>query len=109
MTTIALPDVLITYFEGVNQQNVNMVVSCFKEDATVYDEKVDIIGIDAIRAWVTETQEKYQYSTHVKSISHIDGQFTVTCQVSGTFSGSPIQLDYRFTLQDDQIVGLYID
>jgi len=109
MTTVVLPDVLITYFEGVNQRNVGLVVSCFKEDATVHDEKADILGIDAIRAWVTETQAKYQYSARVKSISYIDGQFTVSCEVSGDFPGSPIDLDYRFTLQDGKIASLYIN
>ena len=38
-----------------------------------------------------------------------DGEQTVaTAQVSGSFLGSPVQLDYQFTLRDDQIAALTI-
>ena len=109
MVSIALPAVLSDYLEGINHNQLNQVVACFREDATVHDENTDINGIDAIRAWIQDTQEKYQPTLTLKSIADIDGQFTLKCEVSGTFPGSPIVLDYRFTLHDDRIVGLYID
>jgi hypothetical protein len=38
-----------------------------------------------------------------------EAEVVVTVEVSGTFDGSPVTLDYHFTIESDKILSLTID
>ncbi len=74
----------------------------------VEDEGGTHSGHEAIRCWVRETTEKYQPQVEVLWVEEEDGVVGVTGQVSGNFPGSPVELDYQFTLAGGLISHLSI-
>src|SRR6266576_2826991 len=59
--TEKLPRVLADYFAATNAHDVDAMSSAFAKDATVHDEGRDHRGLAAIRVWMKETIEKYDY------------------------------------------------
>jgi hypothetical protein len=70
----------------------------------VRDEGRTIKGIAAIKAWRSETGEKYHHTVEPLSFTERDGKTVVTAKVSGNFPGSPVKLDHVFELHGDRIV-----
>ena len=66
-------------------------------------------GKEMIEGWIVKTIEKYKF--HFKPLSIMDDkdEMVVAVQVSGTFDGSPVTLDYHFTIERGRIVALAID
>ena len=62
----------------------------------------------AIKKWKAETKKKYQHTVDPLSVSEKDGRFIVTNRLTGNFLGSPIELEFVFTLDHDKIVSLEI-
>ena len=56
-----LPEIINSYIEVSNRQDVKSILTCFTEDAVVYDKKAIHTGKDAIYRWVTETIQKYKF------------------------------------------------
>lgn len=106
--TIDLPTILHTYFDASNAHDVDRMVACFAEDARVRDEGEDVVGHAAIRRWKEKVTAKYNTTSEVLRHEIADGADLVTAKVSGTFPGSPIELTYRFGLEQGRIVSLAI-
>ncbi|MEN3941338.1 nuclear transport factor 2 family protein [Prosthecobacter sp. SYSU 5D2] len=102
------PQVLSDYFSAANDGRIDDTASCFAADALVHDENQDRLGLDAIRTWIEHTTREYQPKTDVASIEAVEDTFVAVATVSGTFPGSPIQLTYTFTVQNEKITGLSI-
>lgn len=81
----------------------------FTQDASVHDENSDYRGRDAIRAWKKAAQAKYQYETEALDASSSGDTTTVHVRLSGNFPGSPVEVDFIFTLSGDKIASLVID
>ena len=64
------------YFASENAHDVGGVDRCFAADAMVHDEGQTIKGIAAIKAWRSETHEKYHHT--VESLSGADALFAKT-------------------------------
>lgn len=103
-----LPAPLSTYFEAQNAHDIDAMLATFADAATVRDEKQDLSGHAAIRAWIAETTRKYRHTATPITIAEADGKKIVTARVAGTFPGSPIDLRYRFTITAQKISGLEI-
>jgi ketosteroid isomerase-like protein len=104
-----LPPVIPRYIEASNAHNVEAIVDCFADDAVVRDENATRHGKIDIGCWAMETIQKYKF--HFKPLS-ADGRGTKTIlsvEVSGSFPGSPVTLDYHFTIVNDKIESLIID
>lgn len=109
-----LPSVIQTYSEASNRHDIDAIVSCFSNDAVVHDEKEDHRGSRAIEEWIRSTIEKYHFQFRPLRAEGDEGmkaerQLTVATEVSGTFDGSPIILDYHFTISGNKIASLAID
>ena len=65
--------------------------------------------IKPIENWLVKTIEKYKFQFKPVSIKDDNTEVVVAIEVSGTFDGSPITLDYHFTIEGDKIVSLTID
>lgn len=105
------PPVLSTYFASANEGRIDDAAACFAADALVHDEKQDHRGREAIRKWIETTTLQFSPRVEVNHLGSIDGKegaFAARGMVSGTFPGSPIPLNYTFTVRDGKISSLDI-
>jgi hypothetical protein len=102
------PQVLSDYFSAANDGRIDDAAACFASDALVHDENHDRQGIEAIRVWIEETTQKYRPQVEIDHIESVEGGFVTTGTVSGTFPGSPIALNYTFSIRDGKISQLTI-
>ena len=96
------------YIEAENSGNTALFDQCFTEDAVVRDENETHAGLAAIKKWKAETKKKYQHTVDPLRVAQKDGKTIVTAGLTGKFPGSPIELDFVFTLASDKIVSLEI-
>ena len=103
-----LPKPIILYIEAENTGDASLFDQCFAEGAAVRDENETHKGLDAIKKWKAETKKKYQHTVEPLRLAEKDGKFIVTNRLTGNFPGSPIELDFVFTIQGEKIVSLEI-
>ena len=103
-----LPTSIATYIAAENSGDTEVFAECFAEDAVVRDEGKTIEGLAAIKKWKAETKEKYQHTIELLSFVQKDGKTIVTNRLIGNFPGSPIELEFVFTLDGNKIVSLEI-
>jgi hypothetical protein len=103
-----LPKPIALYIQAENSGDVSLLDRCFVQDTVVRDENATHSGLAAIKKWKAETKKKYQHTVDPLSFSEKDGRFIVTNKLTGNFPGSPIELDFVFTIRGDKIVSLEI-
>ena len=106
--TIELPRVIEEYVAASNKHDVKSILSCFLDDAVVHDEGEEVRGIDAIKGWTVKTIKKYKFQFKPLSVKNGEGEVVVAVEVSGTFDGSPVTLDYHFAIESDKILSLAV-
>ena len=84
------------------------MAQCFAEDAVVRDEGQTIEGLAAIKQWKAETRKKYQHTIEPLGSVQKNGKTIVTNRLTGNFPGSPIELEFVFTLDGNKIASLEI-
>jgi hypothetical protein len=104
-----LPITIRSYIDASNAHDVNSILVCFNEDAVVRDENATHRGKIEIEHWVRTTIEKYNFQFKPLSSQERDNETVVSVEISGTFPGSPISLDYHFAVAGDKIASLTID
>lgn len=105
---IKLPTPIDVYFTSGNADDTVALDTCFSAVAVVRDEARTIEGLAAIKAWRIETKSKYNFTAEPLALAERDGKIVVTAKVSGSFPGSPINLDHTFELHGGRIVSLKI-
>ena len=105
----ALPRTIQNYIDASNAHDVESILACFADEATVRDENTTHRGKIDIERWATETIEKYKFQFKPLTTKERDNETVVSVEISGTFPGSPISLDYRFNLTSDKIASLIVD
>lgn len=106
--SLKLPQILETYLKASNNSDLGTFISCFSETATVLDEGETIQGHEAITKWFTKTRKKYQFKSEPVSIENTRNGAVLTALVSGNFPGSPVTLNYSFTIDSGVIQDLRI-
>jgi hypothetical protein len=106
--TTNLPTPIALYVTAENSGDTAGLSQCFTENAVVRDEAQTIQGLGAIIQWRTETRKKYQHAIEPLSSVQKDGKTIVTNRLTGNFPGSPIELEFVFSLDGDKIVSLEI-
>jgi hypothetical protein len=104
-----LPLVIQRYIDASNAHDVRAIVDCFADDAVVRDENAMRHGKIDIGRWATETIQKYKFHFKPLSADERGAETIVSVEVSGSFPGSPITLDYHFSIANDKIQSLIID
>jgi ketosteroid isomerase-like protein len=107
--SMKLPTGIDNYIRASNAHDVKAILSCFSEDAVVRDEGETLRGKKAIEGWIAKTIEKYKFQFEPLSVKEDDGEVVVSVEVSGTFPGSPVTLDYHFKIENEKILSLAID
>jgi ketosteroid isomerase-like protein len=102
-----LPPPVAAYF-AADTTRAEAVAQCFTDGAVVIDERQEYRGRTAIARWKAETSAKFRYSVERLDVHVTGDQATVTGRVTGDFPGSPVQLQYHFTLDGDKIARLEI-
>jgi SnoaL-like domain len=103
-----LPKSIALYVAAENSGDPNLFDQCFAENAIVSDENETHEGLAAIKKWKAETKKKYQHIVNPLRMAEQGSKFIVTNRLTGNFPGSPIELDFVFTIQGDKIVSLEI-
>jgi hypothetical protein len=103
-----LPKPIALYLAAENSGDTSLFGQCFTGNAIVRDENETHTGLDAIKKWKAETKKKYQHTIEPLSVVQKEGKTIVTNRLTGNFPGSPIELDFAFTLSGDKIVSLEI-
>ena len=103
------PPVIQSYIAASNAHDVKGILDCFTDDAVVRDENATRHGKIDIGRWATETIQKYKFQFKPLSVDEGGAETILSVEVSGSFPGSPVTLDYRFTIAHDKIQSLIID
>jgi hypothetical protein len=106
---ISLPPVIQRYVDASNAHDVKSILACFEDDAVVRDENETRHGKIEIERWASETTDKYKFHFEPLSVGDRNNETVVTMEVSGSFPGSPIALDYHFIVTNKKISSLFID
>ena len=105
---LALPKPIELFLSSENTHDVEALADCFATHATVRDEGQTMKGLMAIKTWRLETGRKYQHTVEPVAVTARDGTTVVSTKLTGDFPGSPITLDFVFTLDGDKITALEI-
>ena len=104
---VNLPPPIAAYFHA-DTRDADRVAQCFTDDAVVIDERREHQGRTAIANWKAAAAAKYHYTSEPIGIERRGTELTVTARLVGDFPGSPVNLRYHFTLDDDKIARLEI-
>ena len=108
-TNPELPQIITAYLTASNAHDVEAILACFSDSATVRDENETLHGKQAIKGWIVKTVSKYNFRFEPLEIHQDEDEATVTIKVSGTFPGTPITLDFCFTTHDGKISSLSVE
>ncbi|WP_438482521.1 nuclear transport factor 2 family protein [Oleiharenicola lentus] len=103
-----LPPVIAAYWAASNAGKSVETAACFATDAEARDEGHTHRGRAAIQAWMDETHRKYQAQAEPLRAETTGERTVATARVSGNFPGSPIELDYAFTVRAGHITQIAI-
>jgi len=103
-----LPKPIALYVTAENSGDATLLDQAFAENAVVRDESETHEGLAAIKEWKSETKRKYQHTVEPLSMIEKAGSTIVTNRLTGKFPGSPIELEFVFTLRGNKIVSLEI-
>jgi hypothetical protein len=106
--TAELSPTLVEYFAATNAHDVEAMIAPFAEESVVEDEGRQRRGLVAIRDWMKETIEKYDFKVDPIESTRRARKTAVLVSVSGRFPGSPINLRYEFTVDGGKIARLEI-
>jgi len=102
-----LPKPIARYL-ATDAGDTDAVMHCFAENATVRDEGRTHTGRAEIAVWKARTASEYQYTSTPVAARKEGGRHIVTAHVEGNFPGSPVDLAYAFTLENDLVRSLEI-
>mgnify|MGYP001051876329 CR=1 FL=1 len=105
---LKLPEAIETYFQASNSYDSNLLAKCFTEDAILYDEGLAYHGPTALESHIIEANNNLLIKTNATNAVERNGETIVTATISGNFDGSPVALDYHFTMKNQKIAILKI-
>lgn len=106
--TIKVPAPIERYLAADAALDAGALARCFDEAAVVRDEGGEYRGRSAIAAWNEDAHRKYSYILEpLKAVSQ-ESDTRLRVRLTGPFPGSPVEVDYVFSLRGDQITALTI-
>ncbi len=105
----AYPEILSRYFSAVERCDLEVLDTCFVDDAALTDDGRTYQGRAEILAWRKAAGPAYEFIVEVLNWEHAeDGTYVVDATTFGTASGDPVALSFRFALQNQLIRSLQI-
>lgn len=105
---IPLPQPVASFYHASDVYDAALLAYCFTEDAVLYDEGIKYPGPTAISGHILEANRDAKVMMDITHYTEQSGQAVVTVTVSGDFEGSPVPLDFHFTLEKERIKALTI-
>jgi hypothetical protein len=105
---LPLPKPIELFMSSENTHDLGVLADCFAAHATVRDEGQTMKGLEAIKTWRLETRKKYRHTVEPVAVTARDGKTVVSTKLTGDFPGSPITLEFIFTLAGGKIAALEI-
>jgi hypothetical protein len=92
------------------QENFDSVAyaNCFSKTAVVVDEGNTYRGRTEIKEWIEDANEKFKIVMKPIGFYETETMSVLTAEISGSFDGSPVLLDYHFAMTKDKIESLEI-
>lgn len=106
--TITLPKAIEAYFEADRNGGPDDVAAAFAENGIVKDKGKTHTGRTAIREWMVDEAQQYNYTVEPFLISTENGKTRVTARAAGDFPGSPVDLRFIFVLAGEKVTELEI-
>lgn len=101
-----LPGIITELVNAQNSFDSHGYADCFTETAVVYDEGKTHQGKIEIKKWIEKANREYQ--VRMKPLEYSEADQTLKAEISGTFPGSPIVLNYQYEFKDELIQSLKI-
>ena len=106
--SLQLPDPIATFFRASNDGDASLLEPCFTDEAVVRDEGNTYRGLAEITNWLREAKRKSTFSSEPLDIVRREREINVRARVSGSFPGSPIELNHLFRLTGGKVEELEI-
>jgi len=103
-----VPASLANYIEAANAGATSAALASFSESSVVQDEGAEHRGHAAIRDWIEETVGKYHFHITPLAVRQSGDHVVLRCRVSGSFPGSPVELDFDAMISSEKISRLAI-
>jgi len=101
-----LPEVIADLVKAQNNFDSSAYANCFSETAVVFDEGKTHNGKTEIKNWIEKANREYK--AIMKPLEYSETAQTLKAEISGTFPGSPIVLQYHLKIIDGSIESLKI-
>jgi hypothetical protein len=105
---LPLPKPIELFMSSEDTHDLEALADCLAAHATVSDEGQTMQGLKAINAWRLETRKKYRHTVEPIALIARAGKTVVSTTLTGDFLGSPVTLDFVFTLEGDKIAAVEI-
>ncbi|MCE7062386.1 nuclear transport factor 2 family protein [Dyadobacter sp. CY343] len=103
-----LPENIEGFIKAQNDLDSTAFANYFTEHATVSDEGSSYSGREEIKQWIQEATEKYNMQLTPIDFNQTGSKGELTVEVSGTFPGSPIVMNYHLEMDGSSISSLHI-
>ena len=113
MNQEALPQVISDYLAASERRDIEAIVACFTDDASVFDEDKHRTGRAEIRRWRQDVDTAFEYTSTVTgatALGEADGaqRYDVHLHLKGNFPGGEVDLVNSFAICGDHIADLRI-
>ncbi|MBP2114407.1 nuclear transport factor 2 family protein [Paenibacillus silagei] len=105
---IPLPQPIAAYYHASDIFDGDLLANCFAEDAILVDNGEEFHGPEVISKFIVKANRDAAGWTEITNCAEKNDETVVTATISGNFKGSPIPLDFRFTLNNGKIKALNI-
>ncbi len=105
---IQLPQPIAAYYHASDVYDNDLLANCFAEDAMLVDEGEEYHGPEAVSRHILGANRDATVMTEITNCVKKGSETIVTATISGNFDGSPIPLDFHFTLNNGKIKTLDI-
>lgn len=103
-----LPENITGFIKAQNELDSTAFANYFTAQATVSDEGSSYSGREEIKQWIQAATEKYNMQLTPIDFTQTGSKGKLTVEVSGTFPGSPIVMNYHLELDGSSISSLKI-
>lgn len=105
---IPLPQPVAAFYYASDILDESLLSGCFEEEVMMIDEGKTYHGPKSVSGHILEANRSAKVMTEITNSIEKNGETVVTAIISGDFDGSPVPLDFHFTLNEDKIKNLNI-
>lgn len=103
-----LPQPIAAFYHASDVYDGELLAGCFAPNAVLHDEGMEFQGPAAITGQILTANRDAKVHMEIINLSERDGETVVTAMLTGTFEGSPLPLDFHFSLESGKIKTLNI-